>query len=135
MVDIGNSILKTLKGIKFLSLPVSILYTIFVLFWLVLNSSLVNITNFVLWNANDLYSLTQRSHCIPLAWHNDFLVFVHLVHQSGLLRCWSYLHSSPEALAYCFEMILLSEHIACVPKSWGLLLSMCRITILTLVYI
>ena len=46
MVNLGNGILKILNGIRFPYLPVSILYTCFVLFWLVLNSfSLLNTTD------------------------------------------------------------------------------------------
>ena len=47
IVDLRNSMLKTWNGIKFPSLPMSILYTIFALFWLILDSSLVNITDFI----------------------------------------------------------------------------------------
>ena len=58
IVDIGNSILKIWNGIKFQSLPVSILYAVFALFWLVLDSSLVNITDFMIWNIKD-FLLTE----------------------------------------------------------------------------
>ena len=47
-VDFGNRILNTLNGIKLPLLPVSILSVIQVLFWLVLNSNLVKITDFTL---------------------------------------------------------------------------------------
>ena len=57
MVDIGNSILKTLNDINLPSLPLSTLYATFVLFGLVLDSRLMNITDYVLWNVKD-FTLT-----------------------------------------------------------------------------
>ena len=48
IVDFGDRILKTLNGINLLLLAVSILYFIQVLFWLVLNTNLVNTTDFIL---------------------------------------------------------------------------------------
>ena len=50
MVDLGNNILKILYNIKFMSLPISILYASFVLFLLVLHSNIVNITDSMLSN-------------------------------------------------------------------------------------
>ena len=47
IVDFGNRILNTLNDIKLPLLPEAILYIILVLFWLVLKSNLVNITDLI----------------------------------------------------------------------------------------
>ena len=127
IVDLGNSILKSLNDIKFPLLPLSILCENFVLFWLVLNVILVNITNITLWNVKDLI-LSQSSFSSPLS--KDFLLFVHLMHASGLLGCWFCFHSFPGILTYCFEMILLTKCTACLTKCWILPLSVCCTTII-----
>ena len=56
IIDLGNSI--TLNG-KFPSLPVSTLCGFFVLFWLVPDYNLVNITNLCYWMSRISYSLSQ----------------------------------------------------------------------------
>ena len=63
----------------------------------------------------------------------DFLLFVHLMHASGLLGCWSHSHLSTGTLAYCFEMVLLAIHTACLTKHQALPLPVCCTAILTVV--
>ena len=46
-------------------------------------------------------------------WHGDFLLFVHIMHTSGLLGCWLHSCSSPGATAHCFEIVLLPTWTAC----------------------
>ena len=48
IVDLGNKILKIVNGIRLPWFPVLILYVTCTLFWLVLYSSFVNITDFAL---------------------------------------------------------------------------------------
>ena len=48
IVDFGNRIVNTLSGFKLTSLLMAILYVIKTHFWLVLDSNLVNITDFTL---------------------------------------------------------------------------------------
>ena len=60
MVDLGSSILKNPNVIRFPSLSVPILYAIFGLSWLVINSDLVNITDFIPWNFKDFILTESR---------------------------------------------------------------------------
>ena len=46
--DLENSTLKTLNAIRLSSLPVSNLYAIFALVWLVLDSTLMTVTDLIL---------------------------------------------------------------------------------------
>ena len=99
IVDLGNSILKIQNGIKFLLLPLSILYAIFTLFWLVLDSSLVNITDFMPWNIKD-FILTESKLLLLSSWLctvTSFSLCLPCMH----LGCWSYSISYPGALK-CF---------------------------------
>ena len=90
----GNSILKNQKRIKFLSLPVSILYKIFALFWSVLNSSLVNITDFMLWMVKDFIFTESK-----LLFSSQFgtLTFSSLYILCMYLSCWGvgHVHTCP----------------------------------------
>ena len=133
----------------------SILYAIFALFWLVLDSSLVYITDFTLRNIKDFILteskllllscqfaiLTLSSSCISCTnlgvfsvCHTDFLLFVYLMHKSGLLAFLSHLFSSPGAPVYCAGVILLPTCTACFPKCQTLPLAVCCTTVLTVVY-
>ena len=70
-IDLGNSI--TLNGIKFLHylcLFVCIFYILhatFIISWLVLDSTLVNIIDFILWNIKD-FILTESNFLLLLTW-------------------------------------------------------------------
>ena len=63
IIDLGNSILKTLNSIKYPSLHVYLVCIFVLFFWLIPDSRLVNSTDFILWNIKDLYSLSQSSCC------------------------------------------------------------------------
>ena len=67
-VDFGNNILNTLNGIKLSSLPVSILYIIHTFFWLVLDSILVNITDFTL--SKFRYLILTKPKLLPFFSHS-----------------------------------------------------------------
>ena len=102
----------------------SILYTNFVLFWLVLNSSLVNTTVFMLWNVKDLILTESKflSLSSQLCTCTSPLI-VHLKYISELLGCWLCLYLSPGAPAYHFEIVLLTTCTACLTECWELPLS------------
>ena len=104
-------------------------------FWLVLNASFINMTDFTLWNIKD-FTLTESKLLLLSSWLGTvtFILFVHPMHASGWLGHWPHLHSSPGGLAYCYEVILLSTCTACFPECWALFLAVCCTTVLTVVY-
>ena len=67
MVDLGNSILKTKNDIKFQSLPMPICMQFLFLFGFYSVLSLVNITDFMLWNIKGLI-LTESNLLLLSTW-------------------------------------------------------------------
>ena len=64
IMDFVNKILNTLNGIRLPWLLVSISYVIWALFWLVLNSNLMNIIDITFSKFN--YLIFTKSKCLPL---------------------------------------------------------------------
>ena len=94
---LGNSILTALNGITFPSLPVSILY-MFTLFWLVPNSKLLNITDFMLWNVKD--SILVESELLLLSCHFGTGTSSSLCILCICLGCWDVGHACTHPLEH-----------------------------------
>ena len=78
-VYFGNWIIKTLNGIRLPSPPVSSLYILHTLLWLVLDFSLVNITDFISLKLRYLI-FTNQSFC-----HYSLTLLYRVPHPAGLL--------------------------------------------------
>ena len=70
---------------------------------------------------------------LNMAWHihRYFLLFMHLVHTSGLLRCWFHKCLSLWTLAYCLEMVQLTTCAAHLTKCQALSMHLCCTTVFT----
>ena len=90
MIGFGNSILKIWNGIKFTYIHVSILYAI-IAFWLVLYSSLVNMTDFTLWNIK-YFILAESKLLFVSSWLGKVTSYCLRVSWMDLV-CWGIIHT------------------------------------------
>ena len=109
IVGFGNNILNTQNGIRFPSIPVSILYAILTLFWPVYNSSLLNITDFMLWNVKG-FILTE-SKLLLLSSQFGTVTSSSLCISCMHLGCWDDGHIHAYSVEPCVLDILLIKHL------------------------
>ena len=90
----------------------------FLSFWLVLDSNLVNITYFMLWNVKDFILTHLKLMLLSTSLGTRAcLLSICLIHISGQLGCRSCLVLSPWTLAYCSEKVDLLQTLHILPNA------------------
>ena len=126
IVDLRKRILNTLNCIKLLLLLVSILYGILVLFWLLLNSTLVNITNITLLKLK--YLVFTGSKILLSSLCSLFRVLLYVTFHG--LPCFFGMAFNFVSVfctsTYCFVVVYHSTSTACFATYCELFLHVCQ---------